>query len=404
LVLALGVLCLVFGAISIGIAWFNLDTPGDPSERLIDFANTGYVLVGIGTLGLFTGVYRLIRLIEKLLRKGESRGLTEIAFDAAQRESAPKLVAIGGGTGLSTMLRGLKNRPLEIAAIVSMADDGGSSGRLRKDFDTLPPGDVRNCLVALAGAGVAMKDLMQYRFDSGEFSGHSFGNLFIMVLSQVRGDFGSAILEANRILAVRGKVLPATLDRISLVATHPDGSKTTGQRFIAQCGKKIERLECKPSSGRAPEDVIQEIEAADIVLFGPGSLYTSVLPPLLEPDIVGAIQSSSAVKVFVINTMSQPGETDGFHVSDYLESFQKHAPGVELDAVLINSFRPSNKALEEHQARGVELTEYNRKELASGHKVRIFLRDLIDLADPSRHDPEKTADAVMEIVEQLVVR
>jgi len=404
LVTCLGAVLLVLGAIWLGLALFRGPTlPGETSTSLFNFYTIGGILIGSGGIAIFTGIYRLVRTTEKLLRKGEKRGIAELAYDQVRREMGPRVVCIGGGHGLSMLLSGLKHHPADITAVVSMADDGGSSGRLRKDFDILPPGDVRNCLVALADAGPVMRELMQYRFEEGDFAGHSFGNLFIFVLSQIRADFGQAILESNRILSVRGRVLPATLDRVSLVATHADGTKSTGQRVIAQCGKPIEHLELKPTSGSAPPDVLQAIDAADVVVLGPGSLYTSVLPPLLEEDIARALARARARKILLVNTMSQPGETDGFGVEQYLEALGRHAPSVGVDALLVNSYRPSKNKLEEMAARNVHLTEYDRRALTK-LPVRVFLRDVIDLDNPARHDPEKAAAAVLEIFQQLHVR
>lgn len=399
LVLVFGIVLVVLGAIGLGLALFNPTSP-ESSKLHLNFYTIGGLAIGFGSILVFTAVYRLVRTIEKLFRKNEKRSISELAWVSAQKELGPSVVCIGGGHGLSTLLTGLKNQPADITAVVSMADDGGSSGRLRKDFDMLPPGDIRNCLVALADSGPVMQDLMQYRFTEGEFNGHSFGNLFIMVLTQIREDFGQAIMESNRILSVQGRVLPATLDRISLVATHPDGSKTTGQRFIAKCGKKIEKLELKPAAGKAPDDVLMRLSHADMIVFGPGSLYTSVLPPLLEEEIAATISKSKAMKIFIINTMTQAGETDGFDVKSYLDAFNTHAKGIDLDAVLVNSFRPGNKKLEEMEKEGIELTSYDRKGLAD-MPIRVFLRDVIDLENPSRHDPDKLAKSVMEIYEQL---
>jgi uncharacterized cofD-like protein len=401
LVACIGTVFLVLGAIWLGTALFHVPVVSGADDGLPwNFYTIGTTLIGVGGICIFTGVYRLVRTTEKLLRKNEKRGLAELAYDQARRELGPRVVCIGGGHGLACLLTGLKHHPADITAVVSMADDGGSSGRLRKDFDILPPGDIRNCLVALADAGPIMQELMQHRFQEGEFAGHSFGNLFIYVLSQLREDFGQAILESNRILSVRGRVLPATLDRVSLVATHPDGSKSTGQRIIAKCGRPIEALELKPTTGSAPPDVIDAIRAADLIVYGPGSLYTSVLPPLLEADILHELSVARAAKLLVVNTMSQPGETDGFRAADYLGALLRHAPQAPVDALLINSYRPSAKVLEDLGREGVQMTEYDRRALTE-LPARIFLRDVIDLAHPTRHDPEKLAAAVMEIHQQL---
>jgi uncharacterized cofD-like protein len=400
LVTCLGTVLLVLGAIWLGLALFGLKPSVQGPVRFFNFYTLAGVFIGLGAVLLFTGVYRLVRTTEKLLRKGEKRGIAELAYDEARRQLGPRIACIGGGHGLSTLLSGLRTSSASSTAVVSMADDGGSSGRLRKDFDMLPPGDIRNCLVALADAGPVMRDLMQYRFEEGEFAGHSFGNLFIYVLSRIREDFGQAILESNRILSVRGRVLPATLDRVSLVATHTDGTKSTGQRVIAQSGKPIDRLELKPTSGSAPPEVLEALREADLIVLGPGSLYTSVLPPLLEEDIARAVSESRATRVLVVNTMTQPGETDGFGAEQYLEALQHHVPAIPVDAMVINAYRPSARKLEEYAEQRVHLTEFDRRALAR-LSARVFLRDVIDLERPSRHDPEKLAAVVMEIHEQM---
>lgn len=400
LILCLGIILVVLGAIVLGLALFNPPSPTEAGSPP-DLYPIGGAFIGCGSIAVFMAVYRLVRNVEKLLRRAdETRGLTDLAWTRVQREGGPNVVCMGGGTGLSTLLFGLKHHPADITAIVSVADDGGSSGRLRKDFDTLPPGDIRNCVVALADGGPRMRELMQYRFSEGEFEGHSFGNLFIMVLAHICGDFGQAVLEINNLLSVRGRVLPVSLERVSLIATHSDGSKTTGQKNIAVCGKRIEKLEQKPANGRAPADVKQAIAKADLLVFGPGSLYTSVLPNVLDAEVAAAVVASSALKVFVVNTMTQPGETDGFTVSRYVEAFERHVPGLQLDALLINSYRPTEAELAAASEKGIELTEFDRDVMAR-YSMHIYQRDIIDREDIVRHDSEKLGRAVMEIYHQL---
>ncbi len=396
LAICAGTILIILGAFALAIEFFDLPTSSADQESLFNPYQLAGVLIFLGVVLAFTGVYRLVRRVEKLLkRKDESRGLTEIAYQYNRLEKGPRVVCFGGGHGLSTLLSGLKDYTADITAVVSVADDGGSSGRLRLDFEMLPPGDIRNCLIALADSGPVMAELMQYRFDDGEFAGHSFGNLFIMVLARIRGDFGLAVREANRILSVRGQVLPATLDKVSLVATHDDGTKTTGQRLIAQCGKPIKELSLKPQPGETPTDVLEAVAGAELIVIGPGSLYTSVIPPLLAPDIADAVTRSSAFRVLVVNTMEQQGETIGFAASDYLKTIGRHVPGLRIDAMVINNYRPSPSRLEPLEQQGVRLTEYDRKEVAD-MEVRVLLRDVIDLEHPTRHDPRKLAAALME--------
>lgn len=363
----------------------------------MDSYGTAIVLLIPGMIAVFIGIYRLVRRIEKMLRRADdARDLGEIAYQYNRLEQGPRFVCFGGGTGLSTLLYGLRDYSQRITAIVSVADDGGSSGRLRLDFDMLPPGDIRNCLVALSDTSPSMARLLQYRFPEGEFADHSFGNLFITVLAIIEKDFGSAVREMNRILAVRGQVLPATLDKISLVANHPDGTKTTGQAWIAKSGKEIESLELKPEPGDISLDVLSAIREADIITLGPGSLFTSVLPNLLDPKVVAAINDSDAKVVFIINTAGQVGETKDFSVSTHLKMLKKHAPNLRVDTVLINNRPPTPEQLAHMAEKGVAPTEYDAKETL-GMGVDTVLRDVMDTEKPIRHDPKKTAKAIMEI-------
>jgi len=250
LAICTGALFLILGAMFF-VFWMT----GSHKPMGLDGFSMSVILSGIGIVLSGIGIYRLMRRIEKILRRTEeSRGIGEIVYQQYRLDQGPRLVCFGGGTGLSTLLAGLKQYSRRITAVVSVADDGGSSGRLRLEFDMLPPGDIRNCMVALSDAGPVMAELLQYRIPEGggELAGHSFGNLFLTALDRIHGDFGQAIREANRILNVRGQVLPATLDKVSLVATHADGSKTTGQKWIAQSEAPITELSLKPHPGEPP--------------------------------------------------------------------------------------------------------------------------------------------------------
>lgn len=394
--IAAGLILMVLGAIALGLGIFDLHQAMPEAPVPLSPYGVAGALLSLGILFVFTGIYRLVRRIEKLLRRtDESRGLAEIAYHYNRLERGPKIACLGGGTGLSTILHGLKEFTADTTAIVSVADDGGSSGRLRHDFDVLPPGDIRNCLIALADAGPGMAELMQYRFEEGEFAGHSFGNLFITVLARIRGDFGLAVREANSILSVRGRVLPATLDKVSLVATHEDGTKTTGQRLIAKSNRPIVDLSLKPHPGEPPQDVLEALSAADIVLIGPGSLYTSVLPNLLDQEVVNAINKCSGRVYFVVNTMCQLGETEAFTAGDHVKALFRHAPGLRIDTVIANNYKPSPARLQPLEEQGIRMTEYDRKALQELN-VRIMLRDVIDIDHPRRHDAHKLAAAVIE--------
>ncbi|MDR1534600.1 MAG: uridine diphosphate-N-acetylglucosamine-binding protein YvcK [Planctomycetota bacterium] len=395
--ITVGLIVLFVGAMFLTLGLFFPDS----QPFGFDSYGTAAILLTLGMAGVFLGIYRLVRRIEKMLRRAdETRDLGEIADQFDRLEQGPRFVCLGGGTGLSTLLSGLRDYSRRITAIVSVADDGGSSGRLRHDFDMLPPGDIRNCLVALADTTPAMAKLLQYRFPEGEFSGHSFGNLFIAVLALILGDFGGAIREMNRILAVRGQVLPSTLDKISLVANHPDGSKTTGQKWIAKCGKPIESLELRPAPGDPLLDVLAAVAEADLLTLGPGSLFTSVLPNLLEARMIEAINRSPAKVVYLVNTAGQLGETQGFSASAHLATLFKHAPGLKIDIALVNNRPPGPEQLAALAEKGVNPTECDAREIqALG--VRPVLADVIDLDNPVRHDPAKTARALLEIFREL---
>ncbi len=393
LLISFGMVLLILGAILLGLGLFNIHTPENLPVSPYGIGGS-FILTG-GAL-VFAGIYRLIRRIEKILKnKDESRGLTELAYLHSRLDEGPRVVCLGGGTGMNCLLSGLRDFSSDITAVVSVADDGGSSGRLRSNFGLLPPGDIRNCISALADAGPVMTELMQYRFEEGEFEGHSFGNLFIMVLAKIRGSFGLAVREANRILKVRGQVLPATLDHVTLVATHDDGTKTTGQKNIAQCGKPIVELALKPTPGATPPDVLEKLEGANLIVIGPGSLFTSIMPNLLAEDVVKAITASTARVVFVVNTMEQCGETRGFRVSDYVGTLKRLAPGLRIDAALVNNYRPSASRLDPLLEQGVRMTEYDPEGVAR-FGIAVRQRDVIDYDNPEKHDPRKLAAALLE--------
>ncbi|MCD8352666.1 MAG: uridine diphosphate-N-acetylglucosamine-binding protein YvcK [Planctomycetaceae bacterium] len=390
MIVFMGAMFLTLGVFMPDAQPFGMDTYG-----------TAVVLLIPGTVAVFIGIYRLVRRIEKMLRRADDRrDLGEIVYQYNRLEHGPRFCCFGGGTGLSTLLSGVRDYSQRITAIVSVADDGGSSGRLRLDFDMLPPGDIRNCLVALSDTSPSMAQLLQYRFPEGEFAGHSFGNLFITVLAIVQNDFGSAVREMNKILAVRGQVLPATLDKISLVANHPDGSKTTGQQWIAKCGKDIESLELKPEPGDVSMDVLAAIRDADLITLGPGSLFTSVLPNLLDPKIVTAVNASDAKVLFIVNTAGQVGETKDFAVSTHLKMLKKHAPELKIDLVLINNRPPTEEQRVQMAEKGITPTEYDVDETLS-MGVKTVLWDVVNTQNPIRHDPKKTAAAIMAILEDI---
>lgn len=281
-----------------------------------------------------------------MLDGGDNQTLLEALYRRRKLNRGPKIVAVGGGTGLSMLLKGIKHITNNITAVVTVGDDGGSSGRLREEMGVLPPGDIRNCIAALADDEDLVTKLFQYRFKTGEgLEGHSFGNLFLTALCSITGDMVRAVKESSNVLSIRGRVLPSTLDDMKLVAEMEDGRIIHGESNIPEAHGKIKRLFTDPQTCKALDDVIAAIKDAELIILGPGSLYTSVIPNLLIQEISHEIAKSNAKKIYVCNIMTQPGETDGYSVSDHVNALMKHAGSKKIiDAVLVNDFMPSNLA------------------------------------------------------------
>lgn len=313
-----------------------------------------------------------------------------------KENEAPKVVAIGGGTGLSTLLRGLKVHTQRITAIVTVADDGGSSGRLRRELGLLPPGDFRNCIAALADDEALITQLFQYRFGQGEgLNGHSLGNLFITALAAITGSFERAILEASRVLAVQGRILPSTLEDVTLIAdlrvqeesAPPRLTRVQGESAIPKAGQPIERVFLRPERVRAYPDAVRAILEADLIVAGPGSLFTSVLPNLLVQDIRRAVKASSAPRIYVCNVATQPGETDGFDVGQHAGALQRHVGRDLFPFVLANSNLAT--ILEHPQLQPVS------PDFPPDAGYRVITADLVDPETPWRHDSDKLAEQVL---------
>jgi uncharacterized cofD-like protein len=309
---------------------------------------------------------------------------------------APKVVAIGGGTGLSTLLRGLKAHTPLITAIVTVADDGGSSGRLRRELGLLPPGDFRNCIAALADDEALITQLFQYRFGQGKgLDGHSFGNLFITALASVTGSFEQAILEASRVLAVQGRILPSTLEDVTLVAdlivegtaASPSLTRVKGESAIPKAGQPIERVFLRPEGARAYPEAVRALLDADLIVAGPGSLFTSVLPNLLVQDVRRAVEASPALKLYICNVATQPGETDRFDVGRHLGVLQRHVGRGLFPYVLANDTPISSD--EQPQLQPVAL----RYPADDGYAV--IAATVVDRAAPWRHDSNGLAEQIM---------
>jgi uncharacterized cofD-like protein len=314
--------------------------------------------------------------------------------EKSSRSHGAAVAAFGGGTGLHSLLKGVKAFTDNITAIVAVSDDGGSSGRLRKEFDMLPPGDIRNCLVALADEESLLAELFRYRFENSDLGGHSFGNIFITALTKLTGDFGKAIQLANKILSVRGQVLPSTLDKVALEAVHEDGTKTTGEANISKSRGKIRRLNLRPAPGTPTPEVLEAVRGADLLVFGPGSLFTSILPPMLNAGMVDEIKASRAKKIYVCNIMTQPGETDGFTVADHVEAIYRNTADGLFDRIVINNGRPPEEVIARYAAEGAGPVAIDADRLARW-RAGLVITDLLCAETYARHDPAKLAGAVM---------
>lgn len=349
-----------------------------------------------GAFGLCLLVFAFYKLQRSVLGPflpgGASQSVAELIYTYRTRNRGPRLVAIGGGTGMSTLLRGLKDYSANLVAIVTVADDGGSSGRLREEYRILPPGDFRQCLVALADAEPLVKQLFNYRFQEGSLNGHSFGNLFIMAMAEITGNFEHAVRESGRVLAVKGAIIPSTLHDVTLVASV-NGSTVEGESRIPQQNAPISKVYLKPDGATLNPEATLAIMNAELIVVGPGSLYTSILPNLLVPGMAQAIRESPALKVFVCNVASQHGETDGYNVSDYLRVLHEHVGEDLFDFVLVNS------NLTRQPTGGQSQVRFDYRGATREHpRTRFIASDVVNNRIPSHHDPDKLARVIIKRV------
>ncbi len=314
----------------------------------------------------------------------------------------PRVVVIGGGTGLSVMLRGLKRQPLDITAIVTVADDGGSSGILRNEMDIPPPGDLRNVMVALANSEPLLKLVLQHRFQQGSgLAGHSLGNLILAALTEITGDFVRAVKELSRVLAIRGRVLPAARQSIVLSAELMDGLIVIGESKIPgitlERKTAIRRVSIIPADVPALEEAVEALREADAIVIGPGSLYTSIIPNLLVPGIAQEIRNSSAIKLFICNVMTQPGETDGYTVSGHLNAIARHLPELTFDVVLANNGPVSTAVMEQYAAKGAWPVHVDEQEITQTG-AKLILDALVHMEQYLRHDSGRLSEWIRRII------
>ncbi len=397
------------GALAIRALYREVDVQG-PAQAVISVVTLQFmpywvraaVLLGLGIFLFAYGSYRVVRALLGPFTESAEEPLVDLVYRRRLLARGPRIVAIGGGTGLSTLLRGLKEHSANITAIVSVADDGGSSGRLRAQLGIAAVGDIRNCLAALAETEPAMARLLQYRFtqDEGNLAGHAVGNLLIAAMNAIDdGDFEEAIRHMNRVLAVRGSVVPASGTPLTLHARLRDGQRVDGQSRIART-RAIESVWLEPPDVRASRDALAAIAEADLVVVGPGSLYTSVLPPLLVPEIRAALAATPALRVYICNVATQAGETEGYDLADHVEALVAHLGPVAVDVVLANNNLAGS-------APDIELgvpVKLRWPPVGAARRPRLALDDLIDPTNSHHHDPGLLGTALLAILQREGIR
>jgi len=360
----------------------------------------GIVWILCGMILIVMGMGKMIvSLLTIFLPQGE-RDLVNILYQRRYLERGPKIVVIGGGHGLSHLIFGLKEYTANLTAIVTVADSGGSSGRLREEFNIVAPGDIRNCLVALADAPALMGELFQFRFSKdSQLQGHNFGNLFLTAMVQLtNGDFERAVNETSKVLAIRGKVVPSTISNIHLVAEYADGTITQGEAKIPNAHSQVKRISLTDRDAHPTQAALDAIAQADVIILGPGSLYTSVIPNLIIKGMSEAIVKSHAFKIYICNVMTQHGETDGYRASDHVQAIVDHSHVNIIDACLLNTAQAPLEALQRYQEETsfpVEADVENIREM--GYKIAAM--DLLGVNDYVRHDSRKLQNALIKLIE-----
>ena len=386
---ALGVIVVIFGA-----ARFIID-------KLLFIRVLDALILFAGILIIISGVRSMIQYLLGIFLPHFEEDLVDIVYKKRYLERGPKIVALGGGHGLSNLLMGLKEYTTNLIAVVTVADSGGSTGRLREDFDVPAPGDIRNCIVALADAPSFMGELFQFRFkQDSELNGHNFGNIFITAMTQLTGDFKRAVEESSKVLAIRGKVLPSTLNKVSLVAEYEDGTVIEGEAKIPKKKAIIKKVYLKTNHSEGDKkilptpEVIEEIKNAEIIVIGPGSLYTSILPNLVIKEISDAIAKSTAIKIFVCNVMTQHGETDNYSVASHLKALIEHTNPKIVEYCVINTKIPEEIMLNKYKKEKAYPIQGQALEIKRmGYK--IIQGNVIHSTDCVRHDPKKLAKSIL---------
>lgn len=401
----IGVCLTVFGAalsfayVSVDFSLWVIELFDRITGRLPDSVALGIMCLTLGVVAVAIGIRGTYKAVEKVYSNETRTDFLETALKRRRLDSGERVVAIGGGTGLSTMLRGLKHYSSNITAIVTMADDGGSSGMLR-EHGMLPPGDLRNCIAALAEAEPLMMQLFQHRFEGlGVLKGHSLGNLIVAAMFEMTGDFDKAVRETSKVLAIRGRVLPSTLDDVRLGAELVDGTKLEGQVNVNKA-ENIASVSLIPPNPSALPGAVKAIQEAEMIVIGPGSLYTSIIPNLLVPEIAAAIKASKAPKIYVCNVMTQPNETLNYTAADHVRALIRHIGQGVITHVLLNSGKVPPEVLERYSAKGAIyiMPEETEIEMLG---VRPIHGPFIDVSNVVRHNPQKLSTAIFRIAARL---
>ena len=404
LLFAIGVMMFSFG----GALAVNYEYLGRAEEEIFMFVYrtvgsynyavtmfVGLIILLVGSCLMLWSTRSIIRSIIAVLIPDRSENLVDLIYQERKLGRGPAVTVIGGGHGLSVLLRGIKTSTNNVSAVVTVADDGGSSGRLREELGIIPPGDLRNCLVALADTEPLMEKLFQYRFEGNTaLAGHSFGNLFIAAMNEVTGDMETALKESSKVLAVKGRVIPASKEHVRLDAIMTDGTVVEGESQIPEAHKKIRRVQLFPKEVPAVPAALDAIESADAIILGPGSLYTSIMPNLLVDGVAHALKNSKAVKIYICNVLTQPGETDGYTAAQHAKAILEHTGNGAIDYVLVNAAPIPEQMWQGTGATPVEIDEDKINALGCG----LIKADLMSTTEAGRHDPEKLCAEVMKII------
>ena len=407
LLFAIGVLMFSFG----GALATNYEYLGLAEEEIFMFvyrvagsynymATTiiGFLIMTIGACLMLYSTRSIIRSIIAVLIPDRSEKIVDLIFRERKLGRGPAVTVIGGGHGLSVLLRGIKTSTNNVSAVVTVADDGGSSGRLREELGIIPPGDLRNCLVALADTEPLMEKLFQYRFEGNTaLAGHSFGNLFIAAMNEVTGDMETALKASSKVLAVKGRVIPASKEHVRLDAVMTDGTVVEGESQIPEAHKRIRRVQLFPKEVPAVPAALEAIESADAIILGPGSLYTSIMPNLLVDGVARALKNSKAIKIYICNVMTQAGETDNYTASQHAKAILDHTGQGAIDYVLVNSTPIPEEMWRGTGSTPVEVDEDKINAMGMG----LIKADLLSATEVGRHDPAKLCAAVMKIIYSL---